>query len=156
MGLTPPLSPYDDDNSDGLMEVATPAVRSERLQDDKKGYLWSSSSSSSLKKGFRGVHWAHFLVMIDTRRQKFKSGLFCFFHFCPRGQCPLQLKEMTKGGDSRTSNSSSRFKWKFDSFILDLARMHILGEKRRWKEMSTTSDSRERAPHQWNASLHKN
>ena len=39
MGLTPPLSPYDDDNSDGLMEVAAPAVRSERLQDDKKGYL---------------------------------------------------------------------------------------------------------------------
>ena len=57
---------------------------------------------------------------------------------------------MTKGWNSSLQRRrGSRFKWKFDSFILDFARVHILGEKRRSKEMSSprlrSSDSQKRA-----------
>ena len=58
--------------------------------------------------------------------------------------------QMTKGWNSSLQRRrGSRFKWKFDSFILDFARVHILGEKRRSKEMSSprlrSSDSQKRA-----------
>ena len=44
---------------------------------------------------------------------------------------------------------SSRFKWKFDSFILDLARMHILGERNGVEKKCPHLDSSwKRAAHQ--------